>query len=83
MKLFTQLQELEAEKIKVINEFLQFEVLVQVEELKGKFGGTDLVRIFQPNPGEALADETSSGEKRNQYKRNEDFLTARHKACPW
>ena len=58
-------------------------MLVQVEELKGKVGGTELACILQPNTGAALATESFSGQKRIQYKLKEDFLTVRCKACPW
>ena len=80
-KLHVQLQALATEKICAINEFLKFEALVQVKELKGRVSGLELARILQPTTQTAIVSESSSSRKRNQYKPNKDFLTARKKAC--
>ena len=81
-KLLVQLQALAAEKVRAINKFLEFKVLVQIEELKGMVSGSELAQILQPNIQMDTANESSSGQKKIQYKPNEDFLTARKKACP-
>ena len=59
-KTFDKLQTLAAAKVKELGEFLQFEVIVLVEEVKGKIGGLELAYILQEKPGPAPVHENSS-----------------------
>ena len=71
------------DKINSIDEFLEFEALVAVEDLKGRVSGLELAQILQPAAQTVAPTESSSGTKKNIYKPNEDFLMARKKPCPW
>lgn len=76
-KLLVQLQSAARDKINAIKEFLKLEALVAVEELKGKVSGLELAQILQPTTQTVAPTESSSGTKKNVYKRNKNFLRAR------
>ena len=60
-----QLQAVATKKIPAIDEFLEFEVLVQVKELKGRVSGLELAQILQPTTQIAIVTESSSSQKKN------------------
>ena len=45
-KMFNHVQALATAKIRELDEFLQFDVTVQVEEIKGRVGGIELAHIL-------------------------------------
>ena len=81
--ILVQLQEAAKEKIDSINDFMDLEALVAVESLKGKVSSLEIARILHPNLYVSAPSKSSSGTKKQIYKPNKDFLTARKKQMQW
>ena len=81
--ILVQLQEAAKEKIDSINDFMDLEALVAVESLKGKVSSLEIARILHPNLHVSAPSESSSDTKKQIYKPNKDFLTARKKQILW